>query len=93
MKLNAKLVVDIVIWFEKTTVFELGELMDKRKKLACQTQPYSKLIGDLGRDYRNAYANRKLMFSQLVYSYTQNEKISVNAAEHKARANEEYAAL
>jgi len=93
MKIESDKSMDTMKWFQNSIHFDLGELMQKSRYLACQSYAYSDAFGILYKEFIRYRTLRKKKFAQLRHFYKENGSASVADAERKAEVNEEYIKL
>ena len=87
--LNLRRIDEIIYRFENGSELDLGSLMDDARVLAAQMHYLSKLVGEVGKKYRECRYIRKSTFAKLREEY-KSSGVSVSAAESKAESSDRY---
>ena len=92
MTLNQNKVDEIIARFEQSPDLNLAELLEDSRVLSCQLYHYSKLLGDVGREYRMLHVRRKIKRTEIADA-VRSEVGSDAAAYRKAENHPKYKEL
>lgn len=93
MKLEAKEVMNAIAWFQSSGSFDLAQLMEKSRFLACQSYAFADAVGTANREFVSLRVRRKKLFSELRNNFTQAGAKSIADAERQAEVNPDYQKL